>query len=47
MNLTKPSLLRNLLLAFTGFGLLMGLTFPFFADLFVEFRPGMKGWVPL
>ncbi len=39
----KPSILRNLLLAFLGFGLAMGLLFPFFAGLFVEWKPGMYG----
>ena len=38
------SLLRNLLLAFLGFGILMGAVFPFYAGFFVEFLPGMKAW---
>jgi methyl-accepting chemotaxis protein len=44
MKLKKPSLLRNLLFAFLGFGLVMGAIFPFFADLFVHPEPGMQGW---
>ena len=40
----KPSLLRNLLLAFLGFGVLMGAVFPFYAAIFVDFKPGMKAW---
>ena len=38
------SILTNLLLAFIGFGLLMGLLFPFYASLFVEYKDGMYGW---
>jgi methyl-accepting chemotaxis protein len=40
----KPSILRNLLLASLGFGLAVGLIFPWFADLFVTWKPGMFGW---
>jgi len=43
----KPSILRNLLLASLGFGLAIGLVFPFFADLFVIWKPGMYGWFSL
>jgi methyl-accepting chemotaxis protein len=39
----KPSILRNLLLAFLGFGLGMGAVFPVFAQFFVEWNPGMFG----
>ncbi len=39
----KPSILRNLLLAFMGFGLGMGVIFPFYAQFFVEWKPGMYG----
>ncbi|OOG22735.1 methyl-accepting chemotaxis protein [Thioalkalivibrio denitrificans] len=39
--LTQPSILRNLLLAFLGLGLAMGLLFPLYAQFFVEWRPGM------
>lgn len=38
------SILTNLLLAFIGFGLLMGLLFPFYASLFVDYKDGMYGW---
>ena len=39
----KPSILRNLLLAYLGFGLAMGAVFPLFAQFFVEWKPGMFG----
>ena len=44
MSFTKPSLLRKLLLNLLGFGIAMGVVFPWFAQLFVDFRPGMQGW---
>lgn len=37
----KKSILRNMFLAFLGFGLLMGICFPFFADFFVTWKEGM------
>ena len=40
----KPSILRNLLFAFLGFGILMGIIFPFFASLFVNFKEGLYIW---
>lgn len=40
----KPSILRNLLFAFLGFGILMGIVFPFYASLFVDYKEGMYGW---
>jgi methyl-accepting chemotaxis protein len=40
----KPSILRRLLFAFLFFGLGMGAVFPFFANFFVEWKPGMFGW---
>ena len=40
----KPSILRNILMAFLGFGIIMGIIFPFFADFFVDFKDGLKGW---
>jgi len=40
----KPSLLRNILLAFLGFGLLMGIIFPFYAAFFVEYKDGLYLW---
>jgi methyl-accepting chemotaxis protein len=41
---SKPSLLRNLFLAFMGFGFIMGVGFPVFANLFVEWKDGMLIW---
>jgi len=40
----KSSLLRNLLLSFLSFGLIVALIFPFYADFFVEWKPGMLPW---
>ncbi|HEX5637017.1 MAG TPA: methyl-accepting chemotaxis protein, partial [Gammaproteobacteria bacterium] len=40
----KPSILRNLLFAFLGFGILMGIIFPFYAAFFVDYKEGMYGW---
>jgi methyl-accepting chemotaxis protein len=40
----KPSVLRNLMLSFLALGLLMGAVFPVFANLFVEWKPGMLVW---
>ncbi|AKH21886.1 methyl-accepting chemotaxis protein [Sedimenticola thiotaurini] len=40
----KPSILRTLLFAYIGFGLIMGLLFPLYAQLFVEWKPGMQLW---
>jgi methyl-accepting chemotaxis protein len=40
----RPSILRNLLLSFLALGLVMGAVFPFFASLFVEWKPGMLAW---
>ena len=40
----KPSILRNLFLSYLAFGLIMGLIFPFYAALFVEWHPGAKVW---
>ncbi|WP_051181604.1 HAMP domain-containing methyl-accepting chemotaxis protein [Thermithiobacillus tepidarius DSM 3134] len=37
----QPSILRNMLFSFLGFGLLMGAVFPFYANLFVQWKPGM------
>jgi methyl-accepting chemotaxis protein len=39
-----PSILRKLLLSFLGFGLAVALIFPFYADYFVEWKPGMLPW---
>ncbi len=38
------SILRNILLAFLGFGICMGIIFPFYAALFVDWKPGMLPW---
>ncbi len=38
------SILRNMLYAFLGFGLSMGIIFPFYAELFVEYKEGMYIW---
>ena len=43
----KTSILRNVMFASLGFGLVIGLIFPFFADLFVDWKPGMYGWFSL
>ena len=40
----KPSILRNLVLSFLALGLVMGAVFPLFANLFVEWKPGMLVW---
>jgi methyl-accepting chemotaxis protein len=39
-----PSILKQLKYSFLGFGLLMGLVFPFYANIFVAWKPGMLGW---
>jgi len=44
MTFAKPSLLRKLLLNLLGFGIAMGIVFPWFAQLFVEYQPGMQSW---
>ncbi len=43
-SLGRPSILKNLLLAFVVFGVVVGGLFPVFADQFVDFRAGMEGW---
>ena len=40
----KPSILRTLLLSLLGFGIVMGMCFPLFTSVFVEWRPGMRQW---
>ncbi len=40
----KPSILRNVKFAFLGFGALIGIIFPFFANFFVDFKEGLHGW---
>jgi methyl-accepting chemotaxis protein len=39
-----PSILRNLLLSYLGFGLAVALVFPFYANVFVAWKPGMLPW---
>ena len=41
---SKPSILRNMFLAFMSFGFVMGVVFPIFANLFVEWKDGMLVW---
>ncbi|MFC3701212.1 methyl-accepting chemotaxis protein [Reinekea marina] len=41
--LNRHSLLSNTLTSFLAFGLVIGAIFPFFASLFVEFKPGLLG----
>lgn len=40
----KRSILRNLVRATLGFGVAVGAIFPFFAQIFVDFKPGMYVW---
>ena len=40
----KPSILRNMFVAFMAFGFAMGVLFPVFANLFVEWKDGMLVW---
>ena len=41
------SILRRTLMLFLAFGLAMGIVFPIYAQFFVEWKPGMKGWFML
>ncbi|WP_232023522.1 methyl-accepting chemotaxis protein [Thiomicrorhabdus aquaedulcis] len=43
----QPSILRNMFLAFMGFGVSMGIVFPIFSNLFVEWKEGMLAWFVL
>lgn len=43
----KPSILRQLFYSFLAFGLFMGIIFPFYAQFFVDWKPGMKIWFVL
>jgi len=43
----KTSLLRNLLISFLAFGVGVALIFPFYADFFVDWKPGMLPWFVL
>ncbi len=40
----KPSILKNLFLAFLAFGTSVGAVFPLWASLFVEWKEGMYSW---
>lgn len=40
----KTSILRTLLLSFLGFGVLVAAIFPFYANFFVNWKPGMLPW---
>lgn len=45
LNFKKPSVLRRVLVAYLIFGLVMGVTFPVYADFFVdEWSDGMRGF---
>jgi len=39
-----PSILRRLMLSYLGFGLGVALVFPFYASIFVNWKPGMLPW---
>ena len=43
----KPSILRNLLFSYLAFGLAVALVFPFYANLFVNWKEGMLPWFVL
>lgn len=40
----KPSILKHLLISFLAFGLFMGIVFPLYAQIFVDWKEGMKAW---
>ena len=40
----KKSILRKLLMSFLGFGILVAAIFPFYANFFVDWKPGMLPW---
>ena len=40
----KNSILQKLLIASLAFGASVGMIFPFYAEFFVEWKPGMYGW---
>lgn len=42
--LMKPSILKHLLISFLAFGLFMGIVFPLYAQIFVDWKEGMKAW---
>lgn len=41
---SQPSILRNIFLAFMAFGFAMGVFFPVFANIFVDWKDGMLIW---
>jgi methyl-accepting chemotaxis protein len=43
----KRSILRQLFYSFIALGLFMGIIFPFYAQFFVDWKPGMKIWFVL
>ena len=45
--MSHPSILRQLKYAFLGFGLTMGIIFPFYANIFVVWKEGMQVWFVL
>ena len=40
----KKSILRTLFLSFLGFGVMVAAIFPFYANFFVIWKPGMLPW---
>ena len=40
----QPSILRQLFISFIGFGLIVAIVFPFYAEYFVTWKPGMYNW---
>ncbi|MBO1925963.1 methyl-accepting chemotaxis protein [Thiomicrorhabdus sp. 6S2-11] len=44
LDFSKPSILRNMFFTYIGAGLGMGLVFPVFASLFVNYKEGMLLW---
>lgn len=44
MSYFKTSILRQLFFSFLGFGLVVAMIFPFYAEFFVTWKPGMYVW---
>lgn len=42
--MNSPSILRQVLFAYLGFGAVVACLFPFYAHFFVEWKPGMLPW---
>jgi len=40
----QPSILRRLIFSYLGFGLVVAAIFPFYANFFVAWKPGMRVW---